>query len=164
MSSALNCNERKKGLMNDSKENQISNSTGPSFSNMSVKSRSLKNVENALPKSPNKRNEIVQCLSQKIYLQIIFNSKKPRHPENDLSEDEVERLCQFMDRTDITYTHPRKKDGKSKFVSIRDLLWAIRDLLEIINGCSGIAQSERDNFPIIFDKKLTFRKQYKFLK
>ena len=51
-----------------------------------------------------------------------------------------------MDRHDITYTNPGEKDqlyigkenGKSKFVPIYYPLWKIRDLLETINGCSGI--------------------------
>ena len=96
--------------MNESKENQISNSAEFSFSNKSVKCRSLTKVLNALLKSPNKRNEIAQSLSQKFNLRIALNSKKLGRPENYLSEDKVEWLCQFMDRPDITYTHPGKKD------------------------------------------------------
>ena len=73
-----------------------------------------------------------------------------------------------MDRPNITHTNPRKKDqryigkenGKSKFVSIIYLIWTIRDLLKIINGCSGIVQSETDDFPTIFDQKLIFRQLY----
>ena len=102
----------------------------------------------------------------------VLHSQKPGRPKNDLSEDEVECLCQFMDRPNITYTNPGKKDqryigkenDKNKFVSILYLLWTIRYLLEIINGCSGIVQSETDDFPSIFDKKLTSRQLYKFLK
>ena len=101
-----------------------------------------------------------------------MNNKSPGHPSNDLSEDEVEWLCKFMERPDITYTNPGKKDqryigkenGKSKFVPIRYLLWTIRDLLEILNGCSLVIQSETDDFPKIFEKELTFRQLYKFLK
>ena len=57
-----------------------------------------------------------------------------------------------------------KENGKSKIFPIRYLLWTIRDLLEIINGCSGIVQSEIDDFTAIFDRILTFRQLYKFLK
>ena len=96
--------------MNESKENQISNSAEFSFFNKSVKCRSLTKVLNALPKSPNKRNEIAQSLSQKFNLRIVLNSKKSGRSENYLSEDKVEWLCQFMDRPDITYTQSGKKD------------------------------------------------------
>ena len=57
-----------------------------------------------------------------------------------------------------------KENGKSKIVPIRYLLWKIRDLLEIITGCSGIVQSETDNFPTIFNTKWIFHQLYKFLK
>ena len=69
-----------------------------------------------------------------------------------------------MDRLDTTYTNPGKKgqryvgkeNGKSKFVPIRYLLWTTRDLLDIINGCSGMVQNETDDFSTIFDKNLTY--------
>ena len=158
--------------MNESKENQIPSSAESLFFNKSVKCGSLKEAVNALPKGSNKRNEIVQSLSQKFNLRISLSSKNLGRPENDLSEDEVEWSSQYMDRPNITYTNPGKKDqryigkenGKSKFVPIYYLLWTIRDLLQIINGCSGIVQSETDDFTTIFDKKLTFRQLSKFLK
>ena len=56
------------------------------------------------------------------------------------------------------------ENDKSKFVPIHFLLWTIRDLLQITNGCSGIVQSETDDFTTIFDKKFTFRQLSKFLK
>ena len=51
--------------MNKSKENQTPNSPETSFSNRLAQSRSLKKMMNAAPKSPKKRNEIVQTLSRK---------------------------------------------------------------------------------------------------
>ena len=160
--------------VNEAKENQTPPSSAESsFSNKSVKCRSLKKSVDALPKSPNKRHEIVQSLSQKFNLRIkLTSNKKQGRPENELSPEETEWLIEFMDRPDITYTNPGKKDqryvgkenGKSKFVPIRYLLWTIRDLLDIINGCSGMVQNETDDFSTIFDKNLTFRQLYKFLK
>ena len=151
--------------VNEAKENQIPPSSAESsFSNKAV---------DALLKSPNKRHEIVQSLSQKFNLRIKLTlNKKQGRPENELSPKENEWLIEFMDRPDITYTNPGKKNqryvgkenGKSKFVSIRYLLWIIRDFLDIINGCSGIVQNETDDFSTIFDKNLTFRQLYKFLK
>ena len=57
--------------------NPPSDSPNSSFSNKAVKSRSLKKVVDALPKSPNKRTEIVQSLSKKFNLRIKFMNKKP---------------------------------------------------------------------------------------
>ena len=79
---------------------------------------------------------------------MLTSKKKQGRPENELSPEETEWLIKFMDRPDITYTNPGKKDqryvgkenGKIKFVPIRYLLWTIRDLLDIINGCSGMVQ------------------------
>ena len=78
MNSVLDWNEKKtarRNGMNESKENQFPNSAEFSFSNKSVKCRNLKKVVNALPKSPNKRNEIVQNLSQKFSLRIVLTAK-----------------------------------------------------------------------------------------
>ena len=101
-----------------------------SFSNKTIKCRSLKKAVDALPRSPNKRIEIVQSLSKKFNLRIVLNNKIPGRPSNDLSEDEVERLCKFMERPGITCNNPGKKDqryigkenSKTKFVPIRYLL------------------------------------------
>ena len=64
---------------------------------------------NALPKSPKKRNEIVQTLSWKFNLRIALHSKNSGRPENNLSEAKVERLCQFMNRPNITCKNAGKK-------------------------------------------------------
>ena len=95
-------------------------------------------------KAPEIRNKIVQSLSQKFSLRISLNGKKPGRPVNDLSEDEVEWLCQFTDRPNVTYTKPEKKDqryigkenGKSKFIPIHYLPWTITDLLEMFRHCA----------------------------
>lgn len=97
--------------INQRKENQTpSSSAESSFYNKSVTCRSLKKAVDALPKSPNKRKEIVQSLSQKFNLRIMLTNKKQGRPENELSPDEIEWLIEFMDRPDITYTNPGKKD------------------------------------------------------
>jgi len=59
-----------------------------------------------------------------------------------------------MERPDVTYTNPGRRDqryigkenGKSKFVPIHYLLWTLRDLLDMINGCSLVAQEKFDSF------------------
>ena len=158
--------EKKKAYrkrVNESKENQTRILPSPHFPTSQWSAGDL--VMNALPKTPNKRNKIVQSLSQKFNLWTVLNSKKPGRPENDLSEYEVEWLCQFKDRLTITHSNTWKKDqryigkenGKIKFVPICYLLWTIRDLLEIINGCSGILQGRPSSNSF---QKLTFRQLY----
>ena len=117
------------------------------------------------PGAPTDELRLCRAFPKKFNLRIVLNNRSPWRPSNDLSEDEVEWLCKFMERPDTTYTNPGKKDqryigkenGKSKFVPIRYLLWTIRDLLEILNGCSLVIQSETDDFPENFEKELTFR-------
>ena len=149
-----------------------SSSSTSSFSNKAVKGRSLKKAFDALPKSPRKRSEIVKSLLKKFNLHINIATKKPGRPINELSADEIERLLEFMERPDVTYTNPGRKDqryigkenGKSKFVPTRYLLWTLRDLLDMVNGCSLVVEDGFDSFCDIFEKKLTFRQLYHFIK
>ena len=111
-----------------------SSSSTSSFSTKAVKGRRLKKACDALPKSPRKRSEIVQSLSKKFNLRINLATKKPGRPVNELSADKISWLLEFMERPDVTYTNPGRKDqryigkenGKSKFVLIRYLLWTQR--------------------------------------
>ena len=143
-----------------------------SFSNNAVKGRSLKRACDALPKNPQQRSEIVQTLKKKFDLRINLSTKKPGRPGNELCDDEIDWLSEFMERPDITYTNPGRRDqryigkenGKSKFVPIRYLLWTLRNLLDMINGSSLVAQEKFDSFEEIFDKRLTFRQLYNFVK
>ena len=85
-----------------------------------------------------------------LYLRIALHTKNSGRPENNLSEDKVERLCQFMNRPNITcknagekdQQYTGKKDVQSKFVPICYHIWTIKNLLEIIDGCSGIVHGE----------------------
>ena len=53
--------------------------------------------------------------------------KKPGQPVKELRADEIEWLLEFMERPDVTYTNPGRKDqryigkekGKSKFFLLR---------------------------------------------
>ena len=134
--------------------------------------RSLKKVVKALPKSPKKRTEIVKFLASKFDLWIKLDHKNLGHPENALSDEEQTWLSKFLDRPDITYTNPGKnnqryigkENGKNVFVPIKYLLWNIRDLLNLANGCSLANEIDNDSFPKVFDKQLTFRQLYAFVK
>ena len=84
-------------------------------------------------------------------------------------EEEQEWLVEFLDRSDILYTNPGGKEsicvktyGVKQFIPKRYLLWTIREIFEIVNG-SDIIDSY-DTFQDRFQKKLTFRQLYDFLK
>ena len=87
-------------------------------------------VVKALPKSPNKRIEIVKSLASKFDLWIKLDHKTLGHRENALSDEEQMWLSKFLDRPDITSTNPGKnnqryvgkQNGKSVFVNIKYLL------------------------------------------
>ena len=167
--------EYRKRVSLEISQNQLLNSSSSStssFSNKAVKGRSLKKACDALPKSPRNRSEIVQSLSEKLSLSINLATKKLGQPVKELSADKTEWLLEFMEKDDVTYTNPGRKDqryigkenGKSKFVPIRYLLWTLRDLLEMVNGCSLVVEDGFDSFSDIFLKKLTFRQLYHFIK
>ena len=105
-------------------------------------------------------------------MRIKLVHKKLGRPENALSDEEQTWLSKFLDRPDSTYTIPGKnnqryvgkENGKSVFVPIKYLLWNIRDLLNIANGCSLANEIDTYSFPKVFGKQLTFRQLYAFLK
>ena len=90
----------------------------------------LKKVVKVLPKSPNKRTEIVKSLASKFDLQIKRDRENLGRPKNSLSDEEQTWLSKFLDRPDITYTnsdknnqwYAGKENGKSVFVSLKYLL------------------------------------------
>ena len=128
--------------------------------------RSLKKVVKALQKRPNKRIESVKSLASKSDLRIKLDHKKQGRPENALSDEKQTWLSKFVDRPDITYTNSGKnnqryvgkENGKSVFVPIH--------LLNIyfFNGCSLAGEIDTDSYPKVFDKQLTFRQLFAFLK
>ena len=115
---------------------------------------SFKKVVKALPKSPNKQIEIVKSLASKFDLRIKLDHKKLSRPENELSDEKQTWPSKFLDSPDVTYTNPSKnnkryvenENEKSVFVPIKHLLWNIRNLLNIANGCSLANEIEIDSF------------------
>ena len=84
-------------------------------------------------------------------------------------KEEQEWLAEFLDRSDISYTNPGCKEsicvktyGVKQFIPKGYLVWTIRENFEIVNG-SGIIDS-CETFQDRFQKKLTFRQMYHFLK
>ena len=75
----------------------ISNKDPSTFKNKSTKSRCIKKASNALPKSPNKRKEVVEKLATcilKVKLPAISN-KKGERPSKGSTEEELQWLTEF---------------------------------------------------------------------
>ena len=142
------------------------------FSNRSIRSRSLLRAERNLPKSPRKKTEIVTALVEKFELRVkpIENANLGR-PKIELSDAQNKWLLNFLDRSDLSYTTPGRKDqqyvgkidGQSQFVQKRYLLWSLNDILDIINGNTLINEGDA-NFIERFSRKIKFHELYRFLK
>ena len=93
---------------------------------------------------------------------------KAGRKKNELSQEEREWLENFLERADITYTTPRRRDtvyvgmdhAKCQYKEKRHLLWKIRDLL----ASNVIANEQYSSFPETFQRDLSFRQLYEFLK
>ena len=95
---------------NDSASNM--NTPSPSaFKHVSTKSRSIKRVESALPKSPHKRNEVVSSIAEKYKLRINLVKNKGGRPRKDLSDEQKQWLRNALDRSDLSMMNPGKKDN-----------------------------------------------------
>ena len=66
-------------------------------------------VDLHLPKSPNKKAEIIQRLATKYKLRIDFQENRGR-PRKELNEEKKIWLIEFLDRSDISYTNPGRKN------------------------------------------------------
>ena len=82
-----------------------------------------------------------------------------------MSENQEDSLLEMLERPDMTYTNPGRKDniyigkidGERCYVQKRYLLWNLRDALEILNG-------QEESFKVKFGEPLTFTKFYQFIK
>ena len=141
----------------------------PAFSQRSTQMRSLKKAEKALPRSPNKKKAVVASLCKKFQLRIVPQNRGRKKQE--LNEDEIAWLTEFLDRPVVSLITPGKNDhvyvgkvdGKKQFLQKRYLLWTLRDLLDIANGCSVVNQDDL-TFVGSFEHKLSFRQLYGFIK
>ena len=112
-----------------------------SFSNKQSKCRSLSHAEKFLPKSPNKRKEIIGSLAQKYSLR----KKKPGPKRVELREEEKNWLHELLSQANMSYINPGrkdnvyvgKKDGKSQYVQKRFLMWSLRDIHDIIKSIAS---------------------------
>ena len=88
---------------------QCSSSPDSSFSNKQMLHRSLTRVDSYLPKSPDKKTEVIEKLVEKYHVKIHFNAKRGR-PRKDFNEEEKRRLETFLSRSEVKYTNPGRKD------------------------------------------------------
>ena len=136
---------------------------GSSFSCKQTLHRSLSRADSHLPKSPHKKAEIIQRLATKYKLRINLKEKRGR-PRKELTEREKIWLVEFLDRSDISYTNPGRKDsvyigkinGESQYMQKKYL----REIVSIANSQEAVDES----FESKFDKILTFSQLYDFLK
>ena len=143
-------------------------SSQPSFSNSAIKSRTIKRVEKALPQSPRRKSEVIKTLASKFNVKVKFCEKVGRK-NNVLSDLEQQWVEEFLNRADISYTTPGRRDNVylgvvnkvKKFAQKRYLLWKIRDIFDMINGSKVMENNPNsDTFESNFEKKLTFRQLY----
>ena len=123
----------------------ISDSTEEGFSQRSSHLRSVRKAEKSLPRSPRKRNAVVSSLTKKFQLRVLPQDSQSNRgrPKQDLDANEKSWLIDFLDRQDITYTTPGKRDqvymgkinGKKVYEIKKYLLRSLNDLLGILNAC-----------------------------
>ena len=140
------------------------------FSQAHIRSRSIQKVAKTLPKSPRKRKEVISALANKFKLRIKPTQSKAGRPKNELTESEKEWIKNYLDKTDIIYVTPGRKnhhyvgkvDGKSQYVQKRYLMWILNDSLNIANGSSLI--KNESSFEFSFGKKIKFHQLYEYIK
>ena len=140
---------------------------GSSFSCKQTLHRSLSRADSHLPKSPHKKAEIIQRLATKCKLRINLKEKRGR-PCKELTEREKIWLVEFLDRSDISYTNPGRKESvyigkineERQYMQKKYLLWPLREIVSIANSQEAVDES----FESKFDKILTFSLLYDFLK
>ena len=126
-------------------------------------------TERSLPSSLRKKADVIGTLAKKISLHKAVHNKSGRK-KSGLCEIEEEWIENFLERSDITYTAPGRRNTvyvgmhgvKSEYKQKRYLLLKLRDL-EI--NVSKIITNE--NFPSLteaFGHELSVRQTYNFLK
>ena len=142
-----------------------------SFSNKQSKYRSLSKAEKALPSSPNERTEVVGALAKKYKLRINLLPQKPGPKAKVLKEEEIDWLTEYLDRGDISYITPGRKDyvytriidGVKQYVQIRYLRWSLCDLFDILNGYNTL-ESKKPSSQQEFGYEISFSRFYEFLR
>ena len=104
-------------------------------------------------------------------MKIVPQQNNRGRKRQELTEEEHSWLNEFLSQPDIAYVTPGKKDqiymgkvdGQKMFRQKKYLLWTLNDLLDIANGCS-VSSNESNTFVTTFNRKLSFRQLYEFIK
>lgn len=90
-----------------------------------------------------------------------------------MSEEKIEWLEKFLDRSGMTYINLGRKDhahvekvvGVLQYIQKQYLFWRLRDTLDIING-NKIVGLTNEEMSIVdkYDKKISFTKMHHFFK
>ena len=83
--------------------------TSSAFSTKQILGRSVHKTERSLPSSPQKKAEEIGNLAKKFNLRIAVHNKSGRN-KNELYEEEEKWTEKFLERLDITYTTPGRRD------------------------------------------------------
>ena len=109
-------------------------------------------------------------MANKFKLRIKPNQSKVGKPKNELNESEKEWLKNVLDKSDISYVTPGRKDlryigkvdGKNQYFQKRYLMWRLNNILNIASGSSLI--KNESSFEFLFDKKIKFYQLYEYIK
>ena len=77
-----------------------------------LRSRSIPEVAKTIAKSPRKRKEVISASANKFKLHIKPTQLKEGRPKDELTESEKQWLKNFLDKPDITYVTPGRKDHR----------------------------------------------------
>ena len=110
-------------------------------------------------------------ITNKFCVRFDFKAKRGKK-KDEPSDEELTWLKEFLDRPDILYMNPgrkdhvnvRKKDGVKVYEQKRYLLWKIRDLHETTNGGSVIEETGGDSFSNAFGRPMKIALPYDVLK
>ena len=123
----------------------VSDSFEEGFTQRSSHMKSVRKAKKSLSRIPRKRNAVASSFAKKFQLRILpqHSQSNRGRPKQDLDADEKSWLIDFLDRQDITYTTPGKRDqvymgkinGKKVYEIKKYLLRSLNDLLGILNAC-----------------------------
>ena len=113
----------------------------------------VSNLYIAASQEPNKKAEVIQKLATKYQLRVNLKETRGR-PCKELVEEEKIWLIEFLNRSDISYTNPGRKDnvyigklnGESQYKQRQYLLWPLRDILLMANGTKEMEDSYKSKF------------------
>ena len=84
-------------------------SESSAFKHRSPKQRYMKKVEKYLPKSPRNQREVLYAITNKFCVRFNFKAKSGKK-KDELSDEELKWLKEFLDSPHISHMNPGTKD------------------------------------------------------